>query len=425
MTPAKIGRNLGASLATIMAPLKGSKHMRLVFILRLRVAVIAYLIAFVLICPVRGVAADIHDFAYRECYSIQLVGPDKVCIRLSNSVGERTVRAFEKLWTCDEDKCALERTPISDGEEIVLRRGERFGRHSKRRKDLRDWYEDHGLPAAIDAIYIVAGSDLPKGLIYPQGYTNATLLIAFHCRLVTHRGEKIDDKFVVNPADSTFFDLNMGKVGRFFCPYKSPAIPESGCAPFLPDAPKQDEFDWLTEDANLTRGIEEDEYYRLAGLGCVKNAFEGMQEGVKLVKAPNRASFVKATRVLVSKGGGKTKILGRVEVYGHDVAAFSQYDEKGRVRLSLCLQPKRGEINSRSALYCYESDGSLRYSMELRSSMPDKVFAFSNCVASRWRDEKAYRETYNNAHKLFRSLFGFLGNGELTSEEVKKCLLAQ
>ena len=63
--------------------------------------------------------------------------------------------------------------------------------------------------------------------------------------------------------------------------------------------------------------------------------------------------------------------------------------------------------------------------MELRSSMPDKVFAFSNCVASRWRDEKAYRETYNNAHKLFRSLFGFLGNGELTSEEVKKCLLAQ
>lgn len=82
MTPAKIGRNLGASLATIMAPLKGSKHMRLVFILRLRVAVIAYLIAFVLICPVRGVAADIHDFAYRECYSIQLVGPDKVCIGL-------------------------------------------------------------------------------------------------------------------------------------------------------------------------------------------------------------------------------------------------------------------------------------------------------------------------------------------------------
>ena len=217
----------------------------------------------------------------------------------------------------------------------------------------------------------------------------------------------------------------MGKVGRFFCPYKSPAIPESGCAPFLPDAPKQDEFDWLTEDAKLTRGIEEDEYYRLAGLGCVKNAFEGMQEGVKLVKAPNRASFVKATRVLVSKGGGKTKILGRVEIYGHDVAAFSQYDEKGRVRLSLCLQPKRGEMSGRSAVYCYESDGSLRYSMELRSSMPDKVFAFSNCVASRWRDEKAYRETYNNAHKLFRSLFGFLGNGELTSEEVKKCLLAQ
>ena len=261
--------------------------------------------------------------------------------------------------------------------------------------------------------------------IYPQGYTNAALLIAFNFRLVTHGGEKIDDKFVVNPADSTFVDLNTRQVGRFFFPYKNPAMPDSGCAPSLHNAPKRDEFDWLTEDAYLMQGIEENEYYRLTDVGCVKKAFVGNEEGRKLVKAPRRASFVKAARVLVSRAEGKTSILGRVELFGHDVAAFSQYDEVGRVRLSLCLQPKRGEINSRNTLHCYESDGSLRYSIELRSSMPDVAFTFENSVASRWKDGNAYHEAYDNAHKMFRCLFGFTGTGELTSEEVKRCLLSQ
>ena len=354
-------------------------------------------------------ARSLSELVGCHCYSIVPKGDDAVdvCVhRTAYSLG-RT----KSLWYPNKDGCPREAEELEDGSTVTIRLGERLG-----------FCATH-LPAAgaASALYVLKGSDLPPDLKVPAPYREARLLIGFSDQGIVGR-ELFFFRYLANPSLNTWYDLQRDLEGRMFFPFNTTAIPDYGCAPAVPAAPRREQFGTRIRHAESCLLLAESEVERISRAGDLA-VVRALGAGTNLVSYANRKPFVSLSRAIEVVGpDGRKSILGTAEIMQDDWVFLSRLDARGRIRWAWMSSPAARGYPSTRSVHRYPGDGTVEFSCGRHGDGDFEAFTFREKTAAFVPDGPGLRKILAEVDEGFRRLFGFQGTGELTLDEIKKGL---
>ena len=370
-------------------------------------------ISLAVVWPVMGgdqglYSSKLQDLLRWRCYSIELQGDDVVLVRVHRTA--YSLGKYQALWRPNEDGCPRERAVLEDGVGVTIHLGERLGFH-----------KEH-IPAAgaYAAIYLLRGSDLPQNDEIPYEYRRSRVLIGVADEVVREKVGFV--RYLASPMHGTWYDLQTGQMGRMYFPYRTAAIPDSGCAPIRQGAPEREEIASLLDQAESFRIISELETLRLSDQSVLSH-IRTLGAGTNLVSYAARAPFVSLSRALVLEGseGGKT-VLAAVEILDDGSVFFYRFDENGRIRWVRSTSPSSGNRKSSYTCHRYPGDGSVEFSCKRFGDGGFYAFSFKGQVAAAIPDGPGLRKIVAGVDAGFRRLFQLQGTGELGFEEIRKGL---
>ena len=382
----------------------------------LRSIAIFLLMMGVLSAPLVGRGADTLKFTLGEllgfrCYGIEVPDSESVCLRVHKT--HYALDAYKELWTRKEEDDKTEHEFAEDGETVTVRVGQQFRFYTVKAPI------EHG-PG--DAIYVLRGKDLPPEVVVPQGYRTAPILIAFITVTYHGMGQFEYFKYLACPKRNRWLDLQTGREGLLYFPFRTTSVPRSG---WEGADPKVDYMGICTALLNVAEDYKntfESEQIRLSGATPLSVVRE-LGPGTNLVSFSVReSSALRSCAVVRTDAMAEKSILACAEVRLNGDAFVTRYDECGRVRWVWYGRPRTGEVRTSASCHRFPGDGTVEFSFIQLEGIGRFAYSFRGEKVVLLKDDECLRKTVAEVEEKFRSLFGFSGSGRLTPEEVKKGL---
>lgn len=207
-----------------------------------------------------------------------------------------------------------------------------------------------------------------------------------------------------------------------FFPFNTTAIPDYGCAPAVPAAPRREQFGTRIRHAESCLLLAESEVERISRAGDLA-VVRALGAGTNLVSYANRKPFVSLSRAIEVVGpDGRKSILGTAEIMQDDWVFLSRLDARGRIRWAWMSSPAARGYPSTRSVHRYPGDGTVEFSCGRHGDGDFEAFTFREKTAAFVPDGPGLRKILAEVDEGFRRLFGFQGTGELTLDEIKKGL---